>query len=41
MPKLPAPPLPKVLQPKPRRPGDQNGKLDPLDTAKEAGITVD
>jgi menaquinol-cytochrome c reductase cytochrome b subunit len=28
MPKLPAPPLPKVLLPKPRRPGDENGDGD-------------
>src|SRR5438270_3665617 len=40
MPKLPAPPLPKVLQPKPRRPGDGNGKLTPAETAQEAGLSV-
>ena len=41
MPKLPAPPLPKVLQPKPKRPGQNgNGKLSPAETAAEAGITV-
>jgi quinol-cytochrome oxidoreductase complex cytochrome b subunit len=40
MPRLPAPPLPKVLQPKPRRPGDGNGKLTPAESAQEAGLTV-
>jgi Cytochrome b/b6/petB len=40
MPRLPAPPLPKVLQPKPRRPGDGNGKLTPAEGAQEAGLTV-
>jgi menaquinol-cytochrome c reductase cytochrome b subunit len=40
MPKLPAPPLPKVLQPKPRRPGDENGKQTPAETAQEAGLSV-
>ena len=39
MPKLPAPPLPKSLQPKPKRPGDENGKTDyPLPV--EAGVSV-
>ncbi len=37
--KLPTPPLPPALQPKPARPG-QAQKLGPLDTAKEAGITA-
>src|SRR5207248_1859697 len=32
----PAPPLPKVLQPKPKRPGEEKGALSPV----EAGITV-
>ncbi|HET7051724.1 MAG TPA: cytochrome b N-terminal domain-containing protein [Solirubrobacteraceae bacterium] len=37
MPKLPAPPLPKVLQPRPKRPGERNGEASaPI----EAGITV-
>ncbi|MEA2158594.1 MAG: menaquinol-cytochrome c reductase cytochrome b subunit [Solirubrobacteraceae bacterium] len=40
MPRLPAPPLPKILQPKPRRPGSGNGKLAPTDAAAEAGLTV-
>ena len=39
--KLPAPPLPSALQPKPKRPGETE-KVKPLDQAKEAGIaTVD
>jgi ubiquinol-cytochrome c reductase cytochrome b subunit/menaquinol-cytochrome c reductase cytochrome b subunit len=38
--KLPAPPLPKALNPSPKRPGDANGKTKPADSAKEAGITV-
>jgi menaquinol-cytochrome c reductase cytochrome b subunit len=38
MPRIPAPPLPKILQPKPKRPGEENGKglPDPV----EAGVTV-
>jgi menaquinol-cytochrome c reductase cytochrome b subunit len=39
MPKLPAPPLPKSLQPPPKRPGD-NHTATPLETAGEAGITA-
>jgi len=39
MPRL-APPLPKILQPKPRRPGTGNGKLGPAEAGKEAGIAV-
>src|SRR5215218_5998497 len=39
MPKLPAPPLPPALKPRPKRPG-HGEKLGPLDHAKEAGITV-
>jgi quinol---cytochrome c reductase cytochrome b subunit, bacillus type len=38
-PKLPLPPLPDQLLPKPPRPG-QKGAAKPLDSAKEAGITV-
>jgi quinol-cytochrome oxidoreductase complex cytochrome b subunit len=38
--KLPAPPLPAALQPKPKRPGNGNGTVTPLDQAAEAGITV-
>jgi len=43
MPKLPAPPLPKVLQPRPKRPGQNgngNGTVTPAQQAQEAGITV-
>jgi ubiquinol-cytochrome c reductase cytochrome b subunit/menaquinol-cytochrome c reductase cytochrome b subunit len=40
MPKLPVPPLPKVLMPKPARPGTGNGKPKPAEVAAEAGITV-
>jgi len=43
MPKLPAPPLPKVLQPRPKRPGQNgngNGTVTPVQQAQEAGITV-
>jgi quinol-cytochrome oxidoreductase complex cytochrome b subunit len=36
MPKLPAPPLPKGLKPRPKRPGDNGAPANPL----EAGITV-
>jgi quinol-cytochrome oxidoreductase complex cytochrome b subunit len=39
--KLPTPPLPPALQPKPARPGEAE-KLGPVDTAKEAGtVAVD
>ncbi len=43
MPRLPAPPLPKIFQPKPKRPGQNgngNGTVTPAETAQEAGITV-
>jgi quinol-cytochrome oxidoreductase complex cytochrome b subunit len=40
MPKLPAPPLPKILMPKPKRPGTGNGKQSPVDVAAETGIHV-
>jgi ubiquinol-cytochrome c reductase cytochrome b subunit/menaquinol-cytochrome c reductase cytochrome b subunit len=40
MPRLPAPPLPKVLLPRPRRPGDGNGQPTPAEAAQEAGLTV-
>ena len=39
-PKLPTPPLPNALLPKPKRPGTGNGRVGPLDQAREAGITV-
>src|SRR3989440_939467 len=38
MPKLPAPPLPSALKPKPKRPGEGNGKPKPHEVAAEAGI---
>jgi menaquinol-cytochrome c reductase cytochrome b subunit len=38
--KLPAPPLPKSLQPAPKRPGNGNGQVKPQEHAAEAGITV-
>src|ERR671927_1024649 len=42
MPKLkpPAPPIPSRLTPSPRRPGQGNGKVGPLDVAKEGAITA-
>jgi menaquinol-cytochrome c reductase cytochrome b subunit len=40
MPRLPKPPLPKSLQPKPKRPGDGNGAAPQHQPAAEAGITV-
>ena len=39
MPKLPLPPLPKTLNPRPKRPG-QAEKVPPLEQAKEAGISA-
>src|SRR3954453_21150986 len=38
--KLPAPPLPKKLNPAPKRPGQGNGEVTTTDVAKEAGTTV-
>src|SRR5215469_5018801 len=40
MPKLPSPPLPKVLKPVPPRPGEEGEKMTPLETAAEGGIHV-
>ncbi|MCA1656495.1 MAG: cytochrome B6, partial [Actinobacteria bacterium] len=40
MPKLPAPPLPAMLRPRPKRPGEGNGEAAPLDAAAEAGISA-
>src|SRR5437588_2970500 len=40
MPRLPAPPLPKILQPRPKRPGDGNGPVKPAELAAEAGLTA-
>jgi quinol-cytochrome oxidoreductase complex cytochrome b subunit len=39
LPKLPAPPLPSALQPRPPRPGEQD-RAGPVDQAKEAGIAA-
>ena len=39
LPKLPAPPLPGVLQPRPPRPGERE-KVGPIDQAKEGGIAA-
>src|SRR5207245_6986483 len=43
MPRLPAPPLPRALRPKPKRPGDGNnqGALTPVEGAKTAVDWVD
>src|SRR3954469_4332775 len=38
--KLPKPPVPGALQPPPARPGEANGKVGPLDSGKEAGVSV-
>ena len=40
MPRLPTPPLPKVLLPKPRRPGDENGNGDGHSAPVEAAFTA-
>src|SRR3977135_170550 len=40
MPRLPAPPLPKILQPKPKRPGQATEKLTRKEAALDAGVTV-
>jgi menaquinol-cytochrome c reductase cytochrome b subunit len=43
MPRIPAPPIPRVLKPKPKRPGENgngNGAVTPAEAAQEAGITV-
>jgi quinol-cytochrome oxidoreductase complex cytochrome b subunit len=40
LPKLPAPPLPSALRPRPPRPGTANGPVGPLDHAREAGTSV-
>src|ERR1700757_1872599 len=43
MPRLPAPPLPKVLQPKPRKPGEikENGRPAPLESGISAVDWID
>jgi menaquinol-cytochrome c reductase cytochrome b subunit len=40
MPKLPLPPLPEVLNPRPKRPGAPSNGQKPLDVAKDAGISA-
>jgi quinol---cytochrome c reductase cytochrome b subunit, bacillus type len=40
MPKLPAPPLPKVLKPVPKRPGERGQQMGPIEAGAEAGIHV-
>ena len=40
LPKLPAPPLPAALRPKPPRPGTANGPVGRIDAAREAGTTA-
>jgi menaquinol-cytochrome c reductase cytochrome b subunit len=41
MPRLPAPPLPKIFLPRPKRPGDNgNGATTPAEAVQEAGITA-
>src|ERR1700751_3423124 len=40
MPKLPTPPTPKALMPKPPRPGEKSDVQGPVEIAQEAGITV-
>ena len=40
MPKLPAPPLPKVLQPRPKKPAESNGQVQAHPAPIEAGVTV-
>jgi menaquinol-cytochrome c reductase cytochrome b subunit len=40
MPKLPAPPLPKALKPRPKSPGEESQKMTPLHTLGEGGIHV-
>jgi menaquinol-cytochrome c reductase cytochrome b subunit len=39
-PRLPAPPLPASLQPRPPRPGEEPDRIGPVDAAVESGITV-
>ncbi|MBV8219827.1 MAG: cytochrome B6, partial [Solirubrobacterales bacterium] len=40
MPRIPAPPLPKALQPKPKKPGESNGQVTTHPAPIEAGIGV-
>ncbi len=39
MPNLPAPPIPKILRPAPRRPGDE-GAMTPVEAAQDAGLSA-
>jgi quinol---cytochrome c reductase cytochrome b subunit, bacillus type len=39
MPNLPAPPIPKVLQPRPKRPGN-GGDMTPVEVAQDAGVSA-
>jgi menaquinol-cytochrome c reductase cytochrome b subunit len=40
MPRLPAPPLPKFLQPKPKKPGENGAGLSPVESVVDGGITA-
>jgi menaquinol-cytochrome c reductase cytochrome b subunit len=40
MPKIPAPPLPKVLQPKPKKPSESGGEVQQYPAPLDAGISV-
>jgi ubiquinol-cytochrome c reductase cytochrome b subunit/menaquinol-cytochrome c reductase cytochrome b subunit len=40
MPRIPAPPVPKVLQPKPKKPGESNGEVKTYRQPLEGGITA-
>ena len=40
MPRIPAPPLPKVLQPRPKKPSESNGQVTTHPAPIETGITV-
>ena len=40
MPRIPAPPLPKALQPKPKKPGESNGEVKTYSQPLEGGITA-
>ncbi|MGH2908069.1 MAG: cytochrome b, partial [Solirubrobacteraceae bacterium] len=39
MPNLPAPPIPKILQPKPKRPGN-GGPVSPVEVAQDMGVSA-
>jgi menaquinol-cytochrome c reductase cytochrome b subunit len=40
MPKLPAPPIPRALRPRPAPPGEENAQMTPVEAATEAGVSV-